>query len=249
MHSGGWIRPSTPFGLICDHSVLAFLCFACFFYNSLFPEMVVYDDQPVKNNDKRGFASVQPISAVYQRFHSIVQSISALHHWFLAIVQTISACSIGFKLFLPISASYSGFFSSGQHISACYHGLHLLFQSIGYLVYFSISVIVFISFPSFWNNFKRSPLLKMHFGGRLWTATICGLICNHYVLTFLCPFYDWLLPEMVVQDDHSIKKSAHICWSGVPYDYRKIWGITTYPILVEIGRFPTKYSGKMNFRN
>ena len=65
----------------------------------------------------------------------------------------------------------------------------LLFQSIGYLVYFSISVIVFISFPFFWNNFKRSPLLK----NALWGPALNGYhlwinlqpLCSYFSMSFL----------------------------------------------------------------
>ena len=48
---GGWIWPATLVGWFCDSYLFAILYSPFFFYNSLFLEMAVQDEQSIQNND------------------------------------------------------------------------------------------------------------------------------------------------------------------------------------------------------
>ena len=139
------------------------------------------------------FWPIQLVAIDVEQLSSLFQTIQhqqlfdiVLCHWFQASVHPISE-------FLhwcsPLFQEIPRDFSISSWFSSVFQIYYIIIYPWRVYIYIYIFALAFISF---FLQFLSDILLRFFF------------------------FYNWLFREMVVQDDQSIKKLIHICWSVVP---------------------------------
>ena len=173
MHFWGWIWPATLLGwYFVKQLILRFLFFLkCLFYNQLFPEMAVQDDQSITKST-----------------HILLIRCPKIY---FVILPLVLRCFKQFaKLFQPFTTGFKQLPNLFQHFAIGFQQLFNIFQHGFSSVFHSILLLLALTFVSFSSRFfgtisKGVLYSKMNFWGWIWPAT---LLSKDFVATIFFQF-------------------------------------------------------------